>query len=179
MQDMLFSFRLLMIMVGGMGFFEVQADALGIGDAAPAFELKDQEGKAHRLGDYRGRWVVLYFYPKDNTPGCTTEACHFRDDILDLKALDAQVLGVSLDDTASHAAFAKKHGLPFPLLSDPHGEVAQRYGALGGFGPVRYAKRHSFIIDPEGRIAKVYRKVSPKAHSAQVIEDVEALRSAF
>lgn len=173
---MLFSFITLTVML--MGLFSANAAELEIAQPAPDFSLKDQDGQVHQLADYRGRWVVLYFYPKDDTPGCTTEACQFRDDVLALRQLKVQILGVSLDDSQSHARFAKKYELPFPLLADVDAQVAQQYGALGGFGPLRYAKRHTFIIDPQGAIARIYRKVSPKAHSQQVISDITALTAA-
>lgn len=146
------------------------------GDTAPEFELFDQYQKPHKLADYQGKWVVLYFYPKDDTPGCTTEACNFRDDIFKIRQLNAEVLGVSVDNVESHAKFADKHGLPFPLLSDGNAQVAKSYGALMSLGPIKIAKRHTFIIDPQGRIAKVYRDVKPKEHSDEIIHDLEILR---
>lgn len=157
--------------------FTARAADLAPGASAPAFELVDQNGRVQRLEDYRGRWVVLYFYPKNDTPGCTTEACAFRDDILELQALGAKLLGVSLDDAASHARFAEKYGLPFPLLADVGGTVAQAYGSLFSLGPLRFAKRHTFIVDPEGRLARIYRDVDPALHSDQVIADLRALQS--
>src|SRR3990172_5285488 len=123
------------------------------GAPAPAFSLADQAGKTRTLAEFRGKWVVLYFYPKDDTPGCTEEACNFRDDIFALSRMDAQVIGVSLDDSASHAQFAKKYSLPFPLLADPSGAVTDSYGALPQGG--RYAKRYTFLFDPAGKVAKV------------------------
>ena len=132
----------------------------------------------HALEDYRGRWIVLYFYPKDDTPGCTTEACNFRDDISALTALGVQVLGVSTDDRASHARFAEKFHLPFPLLADTDGSTARAYGALLGFGPLKFAKRHSFIVGPDGRIAKIYRDVQPATHSREIRDDLKALQKA-
>jgi len=149
---------------------------LAVGDAAPAFALVDQDGETRRLADYRGQWVVLYFYPRDDTPGCTTEACSFRDDVPRLRQLGAQVLGVSLDSRASHAEFAQAHHLPFPLLADAGGEVAKAYGAHFGMGPIRFAKRHTVIIDPAGRIARIYRKVKPASHSDQVVAAVAELQ---
>jgi peroxiredoxin Q/BCP len=166
---------LLLTPVLPMLFSAAHAADLSAGDPAPGFALVDQDGETRRLADYRGRWVVLYFYPKDDTPGCTSEACAFRDDILELRAMDVAVLGVSLDDAHSHARFAEKHGLPFPLLADTRGETARAYGSLWGVGPIKLAKRHTFVVDPEGRIAKVYRKVDPKTHSARVIGDLKAL----
>ncbi|UZX15238.1 thioredoxin-dependent thiol peroxidase [Thermus sp. PS18] len=150
------------------------------GTAAPDFALPDQEGRIHRLADYRGKWVVLYFYPKDDTPGCTKEACGFRDRMGDLQDLGAVVLGVSADDVQSHKRFAEKYGLNFPLLADPEREVILAYGAWGKKN--LYGKeyegvlRQTFLIDPEGRIAKVWRKVSPEGHAEEVAEALRALR---
>jgi len=121
---------------------------------------------------------VLYFYPKDDTPGCTTEACQFRDDYFELKKLGAEILGVSIDNQDSHEAFAKKYSLPFPLLADTEGKVSKQYGALFGFGPMKFARRHTFIIDPQGRLAKIYRDVKPKTHSREIINDLAALQAA-
>lgn len=155
----------------------LQAAELAPGQSAPDFTLKDQNGTLRHLADYRGKWVVLYFYPKDDTPGCTKEACQFRDDILGLRALKAEVVGISLDDAESHAKFSQKYSLPFKLLSDPEGKVVQQYGSLGSLlGLVRYAQRHTFIIDPQGRVARIYRKVDPDVHSRQVIDDLKALQ---
>ncbi|MFA6314718.1 MAG: peroxiredoxin [Sterolibacterium sp.] len=146
------------------------------GSVAPEFSLPDQNGKTWRLADLRGRWVVLYFYPKDDTPGCTEEACQFRDDLAALQALDAQILGVSVDDSASHAAFAKKHSLQFPLLADADGRVADAYGALTDWKLLKLAKRYTFLIDPQGRLAKVYLKVDTSRHSAEIIADLKLLK---
>ena len=156
--------------------------AMEVGTLAPDFALPDQEGRTHRLSDYRGRWVVLYFYPKDDTPGCTKEACGFRDQMGSLKALDAVVLGVSADDVESHKRFAEKYGLNFPLLADPERKVIGAYGAWGTknlYGKeVEGVLRQTFLIDPEGRIAKVWRKVSPEGHALEVAEALKALRGA-
>lgn len=152
-------------------------DTMRIGTIAPGFSLADQSGNLRALADYRGRWLVLYFYPKDDTPGCTTEACALRDDYLGLTQLNAQVVGVSVDDTASHAAFAKKFNLPFPLLADEGGAVAKRYGALSDWWFWKIAKRHTFIIDPNGNIAKIYHSVDPKSHSGELIADLKALQA--
>ena len=148
-----------------------------VGRPAPGFVMPDQYMKTHNLEQYLGKWVVLYFYPKDDTPGCTTEACNFRDDIFKLRALDAEVLGVSLDSTESHARFAEKYGLPFPLLSDAAGETAEKYGCLTEWRGMTIAARHTFIIDPGGNIAKIYRKVDPDTHSTQVIADLTSLQA--
>jgi peroxiredoxin Q/BCP len=158
-----------------IGFGTARAAALAVGDPAPDFSLRDQHGERHRLEDYRGRWLVLYFYPKDDTPGCTTEACEFRDDIYLLKQMRVSVVGVSLDDVKSHREFAEKYHLPFTLLSDAGGEVARRYGALTSLGFIKFARRHTFIIDPAGKIVKIYRSVNPGRHSDEVIADLRAL----
>ena len=153
----------------------IASDQPTAGNAAPEFELSDQNGQLHSLEDYRDQWVVLYFYPKDETPGCTTEACEFRDNIFAYKDLNAQILGVSLDDVESHKAFAENHGLPFPLLADVEGEVSTAYGVKTRMFGMTVAKRQTFIIGPDGKIAKHYEKVNPSEHSAQVLEDLRAL----
>lgn len=146
------------------------------GSAAPDFALQDQAGKMHRLADYAGRWLVLYFYPKDDTPGCTKEACRFRDDIGVLGDLGAAVVGVSVDDVRSHAEFARKYQLPFPLLSDPDGRTATAYGSLLNLGVVRLARRHTFIIAPDGRIAARFDKVDPARHAEEVVHTLRRLQ---
>lgn len=149
-----------------------------VGSVAPEFELPDQNGQLHSLEDYRDQWVVLYFYPKDETPGCTTEACEFRDNIFAYKDLNAQILGVSLDDVESHKAFAENHGLPFPLLADVDGDVATAYGVKTRMSGMTVAKRQTFIVGPDGTIAKHYENVSPADHSKQVLTDLEDLSAA-
>ncbi len=153
-----------------------RAEVPAIGSAAPGFTLPDQNGAPRRLAEWSGRWVVLYFYPKDDTPGCTTEACSFRDDISLISALGAQVVGISVDDTASHKAFAEKHRLPFPLLSDASAAVARQYGALSDWLVMKVAKRYTFIIDPADRIAKVYLSVDPSRHSQEIVADLKLLQ---
>jgi peroxiredoxin Q/BCP len=152
---------------------------LDIGTKAPAFDLPDQDGKMHKLSDYAGRWVLIYFYPKDNTPGCTKEACAIRDYWSDFGKIGAVVLGVSKDSVKSHRGFADKHRLPFTLLSDESAGMIQKYGAwqkkkMAGreyMGIVRM----SYLVDPGGRIAKVYPKVKPPSHAAEVLSDLEEL----
>ncbi len=146
-----------------------------VGAAAPEFELPDQTGQLHSLEDYRGQWVVLYFYPKDETPGCTTQACEFRDNIFAFRELNAQVLGVSLDDVDSHKAFADNHSLPFALLSDIDGRTSDSYGVKTRMLGMTVAKRQTFIIDPDGNIAKHYDAVKPGEHSEAVIADLKLL----
>lgn len=150
-------------------------DQATVGSPAPEFELPDQDGQLHSLEDYRNQWVVLYFYPKDETPGCTTEACAFRDNIFAFRDLNAQILGVSLDDVESHKAFAENHGLPFPLLADPDGDTSSAYGVKTRMFGMTVAKRQTFIIGPDGNIAKHYETVKPDEHSTQVLADLRAL----
>lgn len=145
------------------------------GQPAPSFDLSDHLGQRHRLQDYAGSWVVLYFYPKNDTPGCTKEACSFRDDLFQLEKLGAKVIGASVDDTDSHAKFAKKYHLPFPLLVDKDGKLAASYGALTNLGIVKFAKRYTFLIDPNGKIAKVYLSVDTSKHSQEIIDDLKRL----
>jgi len=146
-----------------------------VGQPAPEFELPDQTGQLHSLEDYRDQWVVLYFYPKDETPGCTTEACEFRDNIFAFKKINAQILGVSLDDVESHQKFAENHNLPFPLLADTEGQAADAYGVKTRMLGIKVAKRQTFLIRPDGTLAKHYEKVDPDKHSKQVLADLKAL----
>jgi peroxiredoxin Q/BCP len=151
-------------------------DPPAAGSPAPEFKLQDQTGKSHSLKDYRGKWVVLYFYPKDNTPGCTTQACEFRDNIFAYRELNAVILGISVDDVASHKAFAEEHSLPFPILADVEKKVTADYGTRTKYlGIAELARRDTFIIDPQGRIAKHYMKVNPKGHSEIVLADLKQL----
>ena len=153
-----------------------RSDQVAVGDPAPDFELKDQDGQLHSIEDYRGKWVALYFYPKDGTPGCTTEACEFRDNIFEFERLDCQILGVSLDDQESHKEFAEEHGLPFPLLADTEGAAADTYGVKTRLMGLTLAKRQTFLIDPDGRVAIHYAEVDPDTHSKQVLADLEKLQ---
>jgi peroxiredoxin Q/BCP len=154
------------------------AAAPDVGSPAPAFRLQDQAGAWHELSDYRGKWVVLYFYPKDDTPGCTTQACEFRDNIFAFNKLGAVILGISVDDVASHKQFAEEHGLPFTLLADSTKETAKSYGVLrSALGLMEIASRETFIIDPSGRVAKHYASVDPKGHSLMVLADLKALQA--
>jgi peroxiredoxin Q/BCP len=165
----------LLLIVTGALCGPALADTPKVGDPAPGFELKDQVGELHSLEDYRDQWVALYFYPKDGTPGCTTEACEFRDDIFKYRRLGAQVVGISLDDTESHRKFAEKHGLPFPLLADTEGDTAAAYGVKSRFLGLTMAKRETFLIDPDGNIAKHYEDVDPDTHSSELLADLSKL----
>lgn len=149
---------------------------------APAFSLIDQNGIVQSLKDYAGQWLVLYFYPKDNTSGCTTEACNFRDEREAIRALsNAEIIGISKDSVASHKKFADKHGLTFPILSDPDHTVIEAYGAWGKrtFMGREYMGtfRNTYIINPDGEIVKTYEGVDPKKHAAEIITDLKALQA--
>ena len=147
-----------------------------VGETAPTFKLQDQNGDWHTLGDYKGKYVVLFFYPKDGTPGCTTEACNFRDNIFAFDDLNTQILGISLDDVDSHKEFSEKYSLPYPILADVEKESAVDYGVLGKFMMMTITKRESFIIDPEGLIVKHYKNVDPDKHTDEVIEELKSLQ---
>lgn len=142
------------------------------GEPAPDFELADQRGAMRRNAEFRGRWLALYFYPRDDTPGCRRQAACFRDAHGELTERGIAVCGVSLDDPASHAKFAAKYGLPFILLADTDGSVAARYGSLVDLGFVRFARRNTFVIDPSGRVAAVHRGVTPTASADRVLRDI-------
>lgn len=144
---------------------------------APPFSLPDSNGTVYTLDQYKGKWVVLYFYPKDDTPGCTAEACSLRDARDDIAALGAEVIGVSADDGASHDKFSAKHDLNFTLLSDPDITTIEAYGA---WGPKMFGKlgiqRKTFIIDPKGQIVKVYGRVTPLGHGEQIVAELRQLQ---
>jgi len=149
---------------------------LKVGNKAPNFSLQDQNNLTHTLSDYEGQWIVLYFYPKDDTPGCTTQACDFRDAVKRIIASKAVLFGLSLDSVRSHKLFAEKYNLPFSLLADETGEVSELYDSLSSFFKV--ANRNTFIVDPEGNIAKIYLSVNPKTHSEMVLNDLISLQKA-
>jgi peroxiredoxin Q/BCP len=154
------------------------ADSPALGSAAPEFKLQDQNGKWHELKDYRGKFVALYFYPKDQTPGCTTQACEFRDNIFAFRDAGAVILGVSVDDVESHKKFSEKHGLPFPILADDKKVAAKQYGVLKRFlGTIELAKRDTFLIDPKGKIVRHYPDVDPEGHSQLVLKDIKELQA--
>lgn len=155
----------------------VRAQSPAAGAAAPEFRLQDQTGRWVSLKDFRGKWVVLYFYPKDNTPGCTTQACEFRDNIFAFRRADAVILGVSVDDLDSKQAFAKEHSLPFQVLADPSKKTTKDYGVLTSMlGLMEFSRRDTFIIDPQGRIARHFPKVDPKGHSDMVLAAIKSLK---
>jgi len=143
------------------------------GGVAPDFSLPDQNGAMRTSGEFRGKWLVLYFYPRDDTPGCTEQAVRYRDAMREFEAAGGAVCGVSVDDSDSHAAFARKFNLPFALLADRKGETAARYGSLRDFGLMKFAKRNTFLIDPAGNVAKVYLGVNPARNTTDVVNDLK------
>lgn len=150
-----------------------------VGERAPEFSLSDQDGTMHTLGEYKGSWVLLYFYPKDDTTGCTKEACTLRDEFPNFGALRAVVLGVSIDSVESHKKFAQKYSLPFTLLADEDRQLVEAYGVWGKKRMMgrEYmgTRRTSFLIDPRGAIAKIYEGVKPAVHAQEVLRDLEEL----
>ena len=146
------------------------------GSNAPDFTLPSQEGSSVRLQDYRGKWVVLYFYPKDQTPGCSREAHNFQVDQPKYAERNAVVLGVSLDSVDSHKKFCAKEGLNFKLLADTDHRVTDSYGSLTNLGLVKFAARHTFLIDPAGKVAKTYTSVDPLKHSGEVLTELDLLQ---
>lgn len=152
---------------------------LTVGNKAPEFSVQDQSGKDQSLKQYKGKWVLLYFYPKDDTPGCTKEACAFRDNFPAFKKLDAVVLGVSIDAPAKHVKFIEKYQLPFMLLADVDKKIVEAYDVWGKkkFMGREYMGtfRVSFLIDPQGKIAKIYEEVKPEQHAEEVLKDIKAL----
>ena len=166
---LVFSFLLTTTILGG--------DMLTAGQTAPDFALKDAQGKTHKLSDYKGKLVVLYFYPKDDTPGCTAEACNIRDNYDDLLKRNIVILGISFDDRESHQKFSEKYKLPFPILSDNDKKVAKQYGAMRGallsfVGP----KRITYLIDEQQKILHVFEKVDTKNHSAQILKLLNSMK---
>ena len=157
------------------GTAALAGDSPVVGSEAPGFKLQDQNGEWHDLQDYRASWLAVYFYPKDDTPGCTTEACNFRDNIYAFKAIGASVVGISVDDVESHQKFSEKYKLPFILLADEEGTTAEAYGVLRDWKLVQMASRQSFLVNPEGRIARHYEDVDPDTHTQQVLADLEAM----
>lgn len=158
-----------------LGAAALANDQPTVGATAPGFKLQDQNGAWRSLEDYRGQWLAIYFYPKDDTPGCTTEACEFRDNIFAFRDLNAQILGVSLDDVESHKSFAESYDLPFPLLADVEGAASTAYGVKTRMMGMEVAKRQTFIISPDGTVAKHYAKVNPSEHTKEVLADLVEL----
>jgi len=158
-----------------ISFAAIAGETPAVGEPAPDFRLQDQNGEWHDLQDYRESWLAVYFYPKDQTPGCTTEACNFRDNIFAFKAIGAAVVGISLDDVESHKEFSDKYKLPFVILADEGGAVADAYGVLRDYKLIKIASRQSFLVNPEGVIVKHYEDVDPETHTQEVLSDLETM----
>ena len=165
---------LALLLTAGAALYAAEPPAEGT--KAPGFTLKSQEGKDVSLADFKGKWVVLYFYPKDMTPGCTIEAHNFQRDQPQFDKKNAVIVGVSLDTVDSHVQFCTKENLTFKLLSDPQHVVTEKYGSLGSFGTMQVANRNTFLIDPKGTIRKVYLKVDPNPHSKEVLAELDDLQ---
>ncbi len=173
MKKALFVLLISIVMVSAFFGAASAGDAPAVGTAAPAFNLQDQNGDWHKLEDYSGQWLAVYFYPRDDTPGCTTEACNFRDNIYAFKAIGAAVVGISVDDVESHKEFSDKYKLPFTILADSDNETSKAYGVLRDYKLIKIASRQTFLIDPEGNIAKHYDDVDPDEHTNEVLTDIK------
>lgn len=163
---------IVVVLASALAFVTVQAADQTVpaaGQVAPTFTLPSQDGSQIALDSFRGKWVVLYFYPKDMTQGCTIEAHNFQRDLSKYEAMNAVIVGVSVDTPDSHKQFCTKEGLTFRLLADPEHKVVDEYGSLGHFGTMTIAQRNTFLIDPEGKIVKVWTKVDPQHHSDEVL----------
>ena len=174
-KPILFTLAALLVLVAA--FVTVHADDQtlpAVGQPAPTFTLPSQDGSEISLSSFRGKWVVLYFYPKDMTSGCTIEAHNFQRDLAQFEARKAVILGVSVDTPDSHKQFCTKEGLTFRLLADPKHTVVDAYGSLGSFAGFKIANRNTFLIDPQGNIAKVWTTVNPPPHSAEVLAAIPA-----
>jgi len=155
---------------------QAAGEAPAVGTAAPVFTLTTNEGNQASLKDFKGKWVVLYFYPKDFTSGCTLEAHNFQADLPKYQAINAVILGVSVDTAESHKSFCAKEGLAFKLLSDVDGKVSDTYGSVMDYQGSKYSARNTFIIDPQGKVAKVFMKVKPAGHSEEVLAALASLQ---
>ena len=173
-------FALAAVLVLAVAFVSVHADDQQtmptVGQVAPGFTLPSQDGSQISLDSFRGKWVVLYFYPKDMTKGCTIEAHNFQRDQAKFDAANAVILGVSVDTPDSHKEFCTKEGLTFRLLADPEHKVVDAYGSLGHFGPMTIASRNTFLINPQGKIVKEWTKVDPQVHSEEVLAALASLK---
>jgi peroxiredoxin Q/BCP len=168
---------ILVVVLGGLGWhFAFAGSTPQVGSLAPDFTLPSQEGTPTSLKDFRGKWVVLYFYPKDMTKGCTIEAHNFQRDQDEYAKRNAVVLGISVDSVDSHKQFCTKEGLNFRLLADPDHKVVSDYGSLMNLGATQIASRHTFIIDPKGKIVRSYMTVDPNRHSQEVLAALEDLQ---
>jgi peroxiredoxin Q/BCP len=176
MKKFLLLFAILVLAAVAASSVGALTDAPAVGADAPEFTLTTNEGNQASLKDFRGQWVVLYFYPKDFTGGCTLEAHNFQTDLDKYKAMKAVILGVSVDTAESHKSFCAKEGLAFKLLSDPGGKISDTYGSVMEYQGSKLSARNTFVIDPQGKIAKVFMKVKPAGHSEEVLAALETLQ---
>lgn len=172
------SIVLLTLLFTGLFAFAAASQPPAVGTHAPAFTLPNQEGQPISLDQFKGKWVVLYFYPKDFTSGCTVEAHNFQRDLDKYTEKNAVIVGVSVDTVDSHKSFCTKEGLNFKLLADPSHSVSEQYGSTMEYNGATYAARHTFLIDPTGVIRKVYLNVDPQGHSPEVLSDLQQLQAA-
>lgn len=173
---LMFAFLLISAVAVSAAFNFLPNDVPAVGAVAPAFKLTSNEGKEVDLKEYRGKWVVLYFYPKDFTGGCTLEAHNFQRDLAKYEQAKTVILGVSVDSADSHKSFCTKEGLSFKLLSDADTKISNEYGSLADYNGTKYAARNTFIIDPKGKIAKVFTGVKPAGHSDEVLAALAELQ---
>jgi thioredoxin-dependent peroxiredoxin len=176
MRKYIFLFALLVITAVAVKPFNATNEVPAAGAEAPSFKLTTNEGKEASLSDFKGNWVVLYFYPKDFTSGCTLEARNFQRDLAKYEKLNAVILGVSIDTAESHKSFCAKEGLAFKLLSDTDAKVSEQYGSTMEYNGSKYSARNTFLIDPKGKIAKVFLKVIPGGHSDEVLAALDDLQ---
>ena len=176
MKKYIFLFAILLVTAVTGSAISFPADVPAAGTNAPAFKLTTNEGKEASLSDFKGKWVVLYFYPKDFTSGCTLEAHNFQRDLAKYEQAKAVILGVSVDTAESHKSFCAKEGLNFKLLADVGAKVSEQYGSTMEYNGATYSARNTFIIDPNGKIAKVFVKVNPAAHSEEVLAALAELQ---
>ena len=180
MKNLFVSFAIVAIVLAGVAipssFAGTAGEAPAVGAAAPEFTMTTNEGKPASLKDFRGQWVVLYFYPKDFTSGCTIQAKNFQRDLEKYKAINAVILGVSFDTAESHKEFCAKEGLNFKLLADVDGKVSDAYGSVMEYNGTKYSARNTFIIDPKGKVAQVFMKVKVQPHSEEVLAALAALQ---
>jgi thioredoxin-dependent peroxiredoxin len=178
-RNILLRLLVLCCVIGGVsapGSVTAVTEQPSVGTAAPDFKLTTNEGNQASLADFKGKWVVLYFYPKDFTSGCTLEARNFQRDLEKYQKLNAVILGVSVDTAESHKGFCAKEGLTFKLLSDPEAKVSEQYGSIMEYNGMKLSARNTFVIDPQGKIAKVYVKVGPAGHSDEVLAALAELQ---
>ena len=178
MTKSIFLIALLAVAAVASGAVSPVGEVPNAGTVAPSFNLVTNEGRPTSLSKFRGKWVVLYFYPKDFTSGCTLEAHNFQRDLAKYKKMHAVVLGVSVDTAESHKSFCAKEGLNFKLLSDTDAKVSEQYGSVMEYGGTKLSARNTFIIDPHGKIARVFVKVNPATHSEEVLSALATLQKA-